>query len=120
MGTASSLSTAMDPARLRERAGEAAAFLRTMANPDRLMLLCALLEGERCVGDLEAETGLRQPSLSQQLGVLRDQGLVAARRDGKFVHYSVASGHALQLLELLHSLFCAPPPRRARAAKVSR
>jgi len=119
MGATASSSTAMDPSRLRAKAGDAAAFLRSMANPDRLMLLCAMLEGERCVSDLEAETGLRQPSLSQQLGVLREQGLVAARRDGKFVHYSVASGHALQLLELLHALFCAPPPR-ARAAKVSR
>jgi len=109
----------IDFARLQRAAGEATALLRVMANRDRLMLLCLLVEGERCVGELEAATGIRQPSLSQQLGVLRDEGLVQTRRDGKFIHYRLASSHVLPLLEVLHARFCPPPRRRGTAVKVS-
>lgn len=70
------------------------------------MLLCALAEGERCVFELAQATGIHQPTLSQQLGVLRDEGLVATRREGKFIHYRVASAPALELLAALHRLFC--------------
>lgn len=99
---------ALDVARLQAMAEQATLFLRAMANRDRLLLLCQLVGAERCVGDLEVTTGIQQPTLSQQLGVLREEGLVATRREGKFIHYSLASGHAMQLLELLHTLFCVP------------
>jgi ArsR family transcriptional regulator len=74
--------------------------------------LCALAQGERCVGELSALTGIQQPTLSQQLGVLREEGLVSTRRDGKFVHYRVASPAALALLGVLHDLCCPEPPAR--------
>lgn len=105
---------ALDPAELQRMAEQATLFLRAVANRDRLLLLCQLVEGERSVGELEAATGVRQPSLSQQLAVLREEGLVATRRAGKFIHYSLASDEALQLLQLLHGLFCRPPTRRRR------
>ena len=104
----SSTVTGPDPARLQATADEASAFLRSMANRDRLMLLCTMMQDEQCVGDLELATGIRQPTLSQQLSVLRSQGLVETRREGKFVHYRVASDRAVQLLELLYGLFCGP------------
>jgi len=91
---------------LKARAGDAALLLKALANPDRLLLLCQLVEGERCVGDLGAATGIGQPSLSQQLGVLRGEQLVETRRDGQRVFYRVTSPAALALLRTLHGLFC--------------
>lgn len=91
---------------LQARAGDAALLLKALANPDRLLLLCQLVEGERCVGDLGAATGIGQPSLSQQLAVLRAERLVGTRRDGQRVLYRVTSPAALALLRTLHGLFC--------------
>ena len=71
------------------------------------MLLCQLVEGERSVTELEALTGIRQPTLSQQLGVLRNEELVATRRDGKWVYYRIASEDALAILGTLHQIYCA-------------
>ena len=59
---------------LRDNSERAASLLKSLANPDRLLLLCQLVEGERSVTELEALTGIRQPTLSQQLGVLRNEG----------------------------------------------
>ncbi len=93
---------------MRESAGKAGAMLKALANPDRLMLLCQLTKGEHCVSDLEAKLGLMQPSLSQQLTVLRREGLVETRREGKQIFYSIASDEAMSILKLLHSLYCQP------------
>ena len=98
----------MSSIHLQARAGEAAALLKALANPDRLLLLCQLVGGERSVGELGASAGIEQPSLSQQLGVLRGERLVATRRDGKQVIYRVASPAALTVLEALYGLFCEP------------
>ena len=76
---------------LRSSAGRACSLLKTMANEDRLMLLCHLIDTELNVGELESLTEIRQPTLSQQLGVLRDEGLVATRREGKYIFYTLAS-----------------------------
>lgn len=94
------------PDLLRSAAGRAVATLKTLANEDRLLLLCQLSQGEMCVSDLEAALEIRQPTLSQQLGVLRTEGLVATRRDGKRIHYSIADPAVLQVLELLYRLYC--------------
>ncbi|MBW8897791.1 MAG: winged helix-turn-helix transcriptional regulator [Massilia sp.] len=91
---------------MRAAAVQAGGLLKALANPDRLLLLCQLTQGEQTVGALEAALGIRQPSLSQQLGVLRQEGLVATRRDGKQIHYSVASPEALAVLRLLYQLYC--------------
>lgn len=87
-------------------AAAAAALLKSMANADRLLLLCALVEGELSVGELGERSGLQQPSLSQQLAVLRREGLVATRREGKFVHYRIASSSVAALLTVLYQEFC--------------
>lgn len=91
------------------RAAEAASLLKALANPDRLLLLCQLVGGERAVSELGELTRIVQPSLSQQLGVLRGERLVATRREGKNVFYRVASPAALKLLETLYGLFCEEP-----------
>jgi DNA-binding transcriptional ArsR family regulator len=71
--------------------------------------MCQLSQGELAVGELEEQLGIRQPTLSQQLGVLRENGLVATRRDGKNIFYSVASPEALAVMAVLYEQFCANP-----------
>lgn len=99
-------SIAFDLRAMRASADQAAEFLRTMANRDRLLLLCQLTEGEKCVGDLETLTGILQPTLSQQLGVLRSEGLVTTRRDGKYVYYAIGDPRVMSMLGSLYGMFC--------------
>lgn len=89
-------------------ADEAAACMRALSNPSRLRLLCELVDGERNVGDLESALGLSQAYVSQQLARLRAEGLVAARRDGRIVFYSLSDSRVRPILEVLHGQFCAP------------
>jgi len=81
-------------------------LLRGLANEDRLLLLCQMAQGEISVGELETRLDIRQPTLSQQLGVLRAEGLVSTRREGKRIFYSVADPNVLVLLETLYRLYC--------------
>ena len=64
--------------------------LKALAHPLRWRILCALATGERNVGEIEAGTGIGQPALSQQLGVLRKAGLVTTRKEAKLVFYTIA------------------------------
>lgn len=102
----------LDVGKMRAAAEEATALLRALANSDRLLLLCQLSKGECCVGDLEEELGIEQPTLSQQLTVLRNQELVDTRRDGKRIYYSVRDPKALGMLLALYRLYCAAPGKR--------
>jgi ArsR family transcriptional regulator len=96
----------IDFVKLQSAAGEACKLLKVLSNPDRLLLLCQMSQGEFSVSELEALTGVRQPTLSQQLTVLRDEDLVNARREGKQIFYSIASAEALSVLQLLYQLYC--------------
>ena len=96
----------IDPEVLRDAAGQAVAALKLLANEDRLLLLCQLSQGEMCVSDLEQTLGIRQPTLSQQLGVLRSEGVVDTRREGKNIFYSVADPALLEILAVLYRLYC--------------
>jgi DNA-binding transcriptional ArsR family regulator len=95
-----------DLAALQASAEKACALLKVLAHPDRLVLLCRLAQGEFCVSDLEADLGIRQPTLSQQLGVLRQGGLVNTRREGKSIYYRLSSEDAAAVMEVLHSRMC--------------
>lgn len=96
----------LDIQQLRTNADAAGQLLKALANPDRLMLLCQLSQGERNVSELEAQLGIQQPTLSQQLAVLRREGLVETRRDGKQIFYRISSPAALAVIETLYRLFC--------------
>ena len=96
----------LDLSQLRESAGKACSLLRLLANEDRLMLLCQLSQRESNVGNLETLTGIRQPTLSQQLGVLRREGLVSTRREGKQIYYSLHHAAAARVLETLYGIYC--------------
>jgi len=89
-----------------ENAKRATEFLKALAHESRLMMLCILAEGEKSVTELEQLLDLRQPTVSQQLARLRADGLVAARRDGKTIYYSLASEEARVILAAVYEVFC--------------
>lgn len=91
---------------LRSAASEACTLLKTLANEDRLLILCELSQGTRNVGELEELLNIHQPTLSQQLTVLREENLVATERKGKYIYYSLASQEAIQVMETLFKLYC--------------
>ena len=96
----------LDIESMRAAADQATGLLRTLANPDRLLLLCQLSQGERSVGELEQLLGIVQPTLSQQLGVLRQEDVVSTRRAGKQIYYSVKDPKVLVILNQLYTLYC--------------
>lgn len=98
--------TDLEKGLMRETAREAARLVRSLSHEDRLLLLCQLTKGERSVSELEEELEIRQPSLSQQLGVLRNEGLVSTRREGKRIYYSLADENARAVLTTLCGIYC--------------
>lgn len=98
--------TVMDLEKLRLSADGACRLMKTLSNPDRLLLLCQLSQGEKRVGELEELLGIVQPTLSQQLAVLREEDLVSTRRDGKNIYYQIASPQALAVMTVLFEQFC--------------
>ncbi|MBO6541504.1 MAG: helix-turn-helix transcriptional regulator [Rhizobiaceae bacterium] len=93
---------------LAKSAEEAAELLAAIANKNRLMILCNLLNGEMAVLPLADAVGMNQSALSQQLAKLRALKLVATRREGRAIYYRVASENVSRILALLHDIYCAP------------
>lgn len=101
-------STDFDLPSMRAAATQACSLMRVMSNPDRLLLLCQLAQGERRVGELEELLDIQQPTLSQQLAVLRDESLVDTRREGKQIFYRITSDTVLAVLAVLYQQYCVP------------
>ena len=101
-------SASVELTQMQSAAGQACKLMKVLANPDRLMILCQLSKGEMRVGDIEEVLGIVQPTLSQQLTVLRAEGLVSTRREGKNIYYQVTSPRALAVLAVLYEEFCNP------------
>lgn len=93
---------------MQNGASQACKMMKVLANPDRLMILCQLSKGELRVGEIEEQLGIVQPTLSQQLTVLRDEALVSTRRDGKNIYYQLDSPQALAVIKTLYKQFCQP------------
>lgn len=91
---------------MRQAASQAVTALKLLANEDRLLLLCHLSQQESSVSELEQALEIRQPTLSQQLGVLRSEGVVSTRREGKRIYYQVADARLLEMLSLMYRLYC--------------
>lgn len=104
---------------MQSRAGEAAALLKALSNESRLLILCTLAGREMSVSELNERIALSQSALSQQLAVLRREGLVQTRREAQTVYYSLAPSDALRVIELLRELYCSsePKPRRRRDSR---
>lgn len=100
--TQASLAIAMDAQAVR-----AADLLRAMAHPQRLRVLCMLVEGERSVGDINRDIDLSQSALSQHLAKLREEGLVSTRKEAQSVFYRLADGPVLSVIQALHQAYCA-------------
>ncbi|WP_293678052.1 helix-turn-helix transcriptional regulator [uncultured Phenylobacterium sp.] len=98
----------LDITQFEGNAGAAAKLLRALANERRLMILCQLTEGERAVGQLLPLVGLSQSALSQHLAVLREEGIVATRREAQAVWYRIADPAALKVVSTLAEIFCRP------------
>lgn len=100
---------------LEARATEVADVLRALANERRLMILCKLVEsGEATVGTLAEAVGLSQSALSQHLSKMRDEGILAARRDSQMIWYRIADPRIESLFATLHALFCRNGKQAAR------
>lgn len=91
---------------MADNARQASAFLKKLANEHRLMILCALVEREMSVGELNALVPLSQSALSQHLAGLRTAGLVNTRRQGQTIFYAIADPAVLAVIQLLHDQFC--------------
>lgn len=100
------------PAQMARHAADAAALLKALAHPARLLVLCQLVEGDSSVGDLLPITGLSMSALSQHLAVLREMALVTTRRESQSIFYSLADGPAVGVLGALHAAYCAAGSRR--------
>ena len=96
---------------VRDHAPEAAALLKALANDQRLMVLCSLLEGSLSVSEINERIPLSQSALSQHLAVLRSASLVTTRRKAQTIYYALAKGPALKIMEVLYDAFCAPKAR---------
>ena len=92
-------------------AGEAAEFLKKFAHPSRLMIVCALVDGERSVRDLEDTLGIRERGLSQQIAELREAGLIVGRKESKNMFYRLADGRVTEFIGLMYRMFCELPEK---------
>ncbi len=100
---------------LQASARQAADLMKALSSENRLLLLCHLADGEKTVGELADDLGLRQAAVSQQLALLRKDGLVKARRDGRTMHYRLTGREARAIITLLHELYCQPARQMAEA-----
>jgi len=101
--------------RIETHTGEAAALLKALGNKQRLLVLCALLDGPHSVGEINARVPLSQSALSQHLAVLREAGVVDTRRESQTIWYRLAPGPANHVIEALHAAYCAPKTRSRRS-----
>jgi DNA-binding transcriptional ArsR family regulator len=99
---------------MQASAGRACELMKVLANSDRLLILCQLSQQEMCVSELEASLGIVQPTLSQQLTVLRNAKLFATRRKGKNIFYQLISAPALAVMNTLFQQFCTTQDTRSK------
>lgn len=98
----------MPLAEMARHAEDAAQFLKLMANPHRLMILCHLLDAELSVSEINEHVPLSQSALSQHLAILRNSGMVSTRREQQTIHYRLANSGVRAIMDQLYVQFCAP------------
>ncbi|WP_288454880.1 metalloregulator ArsR/SmtB family transcription factor [Acinetobacter bereziniae] len=91
---------------MRDSASSVVTILKSLANTDRLLILCHLAQQELNVSQIEEHTQINQPTLSQQLMMLRKSDVVATRRDGKQIYYSIKDDKLTTVLKMLYDLYC--------------
>lgn len=95
-----------DISKIRASASKACNILKILANEDRMLILCQLSQGTSNVGELEKKLDIHQPTLSQQLTVLRKENLVLCTREGKYIYYSLVSEEVKKIMDTLFSIYC--------------
>jgi ArsR family transcriptional regulator len=100
------LKTNINLKKMQSSADDACRLMKVLSNRDRMMLLCQISQGEKCVSELEECLDIHQPTLSQQLTVLRNEELVQTRREGKQIYYSLSNEVALEVMEVLYRNYC--------------
>ena len=98
----------IDLNQMAQSATRASALMKTLGHKDRLMILCHLAAGEKSVGQIADLLEIPQSPLSQHLSRMRKEGLVDTRREAQTIFYSLKSGEASRIVEVLYELFCAP------------
>jgi ArsR family transcriptional regulator len=91
---------------MEETATRVSALLKLLSHRDRLMALCHLAQGEMSAGKLGEAVGMKAPAMSQQLAVLRREGIIAARREGQAIYYSIDDQDAVAIMSFLYERFC--------------
>lgn len=91
---------------LKPHAESAAALLKALANEQRLMIVCNLLEGSLSVSEINERVALSQSALSQHLAVLREVNIVTTTREAQSIRYALPEGAATQIIRILHKEFC--------------
>jgi DNA-binding transcriptional ArsR family regulator len=102
---------------LTAAADEASEFLKSLASPVRLRILCTIANREAAVGELAELLGVRQSVVSQHLALLRKDGLVKTRRDGQTIWYALADQRVVRIIEVLQATFCPQPEQAGGAGK---
>jgi len=100
------INSKMNLKKMQASADDACRLMKVLSNRDRMLLLCEISQGEKCVGELEEALDIHQPTLSQQLTVLRNEELVETRREGKQIYYSLTSSPVLDVMAVLYKNYC--------------
>lgn len=100
------MNTDLEITTMRDSAELVVGILKSLANTDRLLILCHLAQQELNVSQIEEITDIKQPTLSQQLMMLRKSDVVTTRRDGKQIYYSIKDANLVQVLNTLYQLYC--------------
>lgn len=95
---------------MRDQSENASKLLKALANPQRLRILCLLIEQEMTVGQINDQVELSQSALSQHLAILRDKALVSTRKQAQTVFYRVTDGPVTEIIQTLHDLYCPSNP----------
>lgn len=102
-----------DPETMKKKSEEVSEFLKLLSNPTRLLVLCNLATGERCVSDLEKSVDISQSALSQHLTKMREEGIIEANKQGQKVYYSIVDPNVATILQTLYETFCAPKTNKS-------
>lgn len=96
----------MNISQIEEAAEKVSGLMKLLSAPNRLLILCQLVEGEKCVGDLCELLDMKAPAMSQQLSILRREGLLSTRRDGQTIYYFIRDKKILKLMTFLYDNYC--------------
>ncbi|MCW2307295.1 ArsR/SmtB family transcription factor [Rhodobium gokarnense] len=110
------VATSLETSTLIGSSSAACQFLKLFSNETRLQILALLAEGEKAVHEMESLLGIRQPALSQQLAYLRAERIVTTRREGKSIYYTLTSGQARSVLDVVYRMFCQDGCRETNCA----